>query len=542
MLSCIVTLIVLSIAVLFTVSSQYPGAEIQATALMPLSMGYSRMFGIDYNRAAWFAVPATFVSSFGFMFAYGRQLSAMAKSGMVPQFMQLQSSYGTPYISFIFGSLVAILIIIPVYFSYRSFVEDLFFWCTLGSFFIYMCAFISFIELRRKYSSIERSFVNPLGIGSAIYGMAIFTLNFISIIGFQGTDKGIEHRIHPIAGFVSFMGFALIWYCAYTHKYQCFSDEEQKVMFSAYVIKANVKGRKKLKGKDKGGRMARQLSMAASSSNSSSTHTVSFFSFSLRSQHSAGRTPHHSVHGPGHSSAKSESSAQSSEDDVTSSRTLSKVQDNTKQHAFTVPEDEPLYSESNGSHSTNDAAVDVYSAARHQLGPIMSDSNFRIAEQDYPDYNNSSGYMNTESSTTKSARRASIDDEPLSTRKITAGFVGAIQGLLAGGSLRIASKPEGGTMSPTQAASPRNSARIAKASSRENSRRIVASKIVPLIEESPNLDLEHGERDTDHRYRDKSNANDVHDEPVMTATETFPEEPRVEIISTSQADMGSESV
>ncbi len=206
--------------------------------ILPLNPGFSKIFKIREYRASWLSIPHVFGSAFGFMFSFGRQLSSMAKSGMLPgMFKKKTEENESPYVALIAGSLVAIIIMLPVYYKYKSFLEDLFFWCTLGSFFIYFCAFISFIELRRKYTVIDRGFVNPFGIPSAIVGAGLFALNFISITAFQGANRGLQHRIHPIAGFLVFISIGVIWYFVYVQKNQCFSDEEQKVMFSAYVIK-----------------------------------------------------------------------------------------------------------------------------------------------------------------------------------------------------------------------------------------------------------------------------------------------------------------
>lgn len=205
---------------------------------MPFNHVFSINFNMTHANAAWFTIPATFTTAFGFMFALSRQLHSMAQSGLIFSIFKAKTSFsGSPYIAIIFGSLISLMICIPVGYRYHSFQEDVFNWCMICSYFCYVCTFISFVELRRKYAVVGRYFVNPFGIPSAFVGFVIFTMNFVTTIGFQGKNDPIQHRLHPIAGFGVFMLFALLWYWLYAQKHQCFSPEEQKIMFSAYVIK-----------------------------------------------------------------------------------------------------------------------------------------------------------------------------------------------------------------------------------------------------------------------------------------------------------------
>lgn len=232
------TLFVTSIAMLFAVASQAPGIHEVGMALLPCNFAFAKAFGIHPNQATWLTVLPTFATGFGFMFAYQRQMYAMASSGMLPAWLTKKTAGSDmPYASLLFGTLLSLAVITPVYFVYRSFYEDIFFWCSLASYFVYTSTFISFIELRRKFSVLSRSFVNPLGIPSAILGWFMFTINFISVVAFQGEDKAYQHRIHPIAGFLVCIFLAALWYLFYSQKRQCFSVEEQTLMFSAYVIK-----------------------------------------------------------------------------------------------------------------------------------------------------------------------------------------------------------------------------------------------------------------------------------------------------------------
>jgi amino acid permease len=76
----------------------------------------------------------------------------------------------------------------------------------LGAFGAYFAQFLSFIEFRRTYkNSIKRSFISPLGIPGAIYGLVVFGLSFMSICGFQSDQSAI-------LVFVLYLGAVSVYY------------------------------------------------------------------------------------------------------------------------------------------------------------------------------------------------------------------------------------------------------------------------------------------------------------------------------------------
>ncbi len=209
--------------------------------LTPLNDGFMLLFNLTLEQATLFSIPLAFATSFGFIFAFGRQMASMATSGLLPpQLSYTMKHTNFPYMSVIIGCALVFIIMLPVHFYYTSFVDDLFYWCAIGSYFIYTCAFISFIQMRTKYSIIPREFINPLGITSAIIGEIIFTINLISILGFQQMGRQWVNRVHPIIGFAICLNLGVIWYWLYGSTHECFSPEEQKIMFTAYVIKCKL--------------------------------------------------------------------------------------------------------------------------------------------------------------------------------------------------------------------------------------------------------------------------------------------------------------
>ena len=151
MVYCVGTLFVTSIAMLFAVASQPPGIQAVSEAPFPCNFAFAKALGISLNQATWLTIIPTFATGFGFMFAYQRQMYAMAGSGMLPRWLATKTAASDmPYASLLFGTLLSLCVVLPIYFSYRSFYEDIFLWCSLSSYIVYTSTFISFIELRRK--------------------------------------------------------------------------------------------------------------------------------------------------------------------------------------------------------------------------------------------------------------------------------------------------------------------------------------------------------------------------------------------------------
>jgi ethanolamine permease len=102
------TLFVVALGVIFTVSTQAPGTYAIAEELFPLTSGFARMFNISYQRALWLSLPGVYANFFGFVWAYGRQMSAMAKSGLLPEVFAWVSPWtDTPYVASIVGTIAS---------------------------------------------------------------------------------------------------------------------------------------------------------------------------------------------------------------------------------------------------------------------------------------------------------------------------------------------------------------------------------------------------------------------------------------------------
>ncbi len=230
MMACILTLFVTANCVFFTTTSQAPGTSELSTFLLPLNPGYTKSLGISDADAVWLAIPAAYATAFGFMFTYGRQMCSMARSGLFPPiFKHRTKGNQSPYSALIFGSILAIVGVIWIYYQDLTFVAQIFYICAIASYSVYVLIFISYIIFVYRFSSVQRAFRNPFGILSSIYGIIFFSIGLVSMI-FYGTSNV------PIIFFVLYMVMCTVYYYFFGFKTQKLSEEEQKAMFTAYVI------------------------------------------------------------------------------------------------------------------------------------------------------------------------------------------------------------------------------------------------------------------------------------------------------------------
>ncbi|GLE02804.1 hypothetical protein PINS_up011668 [Pythium insidiosum] len=66
------------------------------------------MFGITQEVATVLTLPATYATAFGFMWAYGKLIAAMASSRLLPPVLaHVSKRCGTPVAGIVFGSVLS---------------------------------------------------------------------------------------------------------------------------------------------------------------------------------------------------------------------------------------------------------------------------------------------------------------------------------------------------------------------------------------------------------------------------------------------------
>jgi len=235
-ISCILTLLIMSIWVLFVCSSLPPGVQVVANELIPLNAGFSLMFNCSKQCVTLLSLPATFATAYGFVFSFGKLLHALATSKLLPEiFSRTAQPQATPFTAIILGSSISYTICLLVFFFPRT-QKYLFNICITDAFVSYCAQCIGFLFLRTKFSRLPRLFNSPVGSFGALYSFFIFLFGIISVVGFQE-----DNHIAVISALFIWATFS-VYYFVYAKHRQTFSAEEQKILLVAHVINHNRRG------------------------------------------------------------------------------------------------------------------------------------------------------------------------------------------------------------------------------------------------------------------------------------------------------------
>jgi len=266
-----VSLFITGICVVFTSCSQFPGTDILSSASLPLSDGFSKMFNISMSQAMWLSFPALYGNFYGFVWAYGRQLSSMAKSGLLPEMLgEMTQTTDTPYVALFVGLLLSFGLALLCFYAdafYADFAFDVMRLYMLSSYVIYDFMFVSYIIFKFKYSSLTRSFNSPFGIYGAFLGLAVFALNSFGIL------VEMQSESYPFYLLLAATLFMAIYYFGYLEAKQHFSEEEKGQLFKAYLINANVKSRAAVKRRKRGSNVATNSASGNGSTQSKEDHS-----------------------------------------------------------------------------------------------------------------------------------------------------------------------------------------------------------------------------------------------------------------------------
>ncbi|DAZ94010.1 TPA: hypothetical protein N0F65_001621 [Lagenidium giganteum] len=236
--ACVSTLFLTGIMTFFTTVSipTDGGIPAIASAAAPLNKGFLMMFNISSAVATLLSVPATYGVAFGFVWGYSKLIHSMASSKLIPPvFATTNKRYNTYHVAVIAGAVVGYCVCLVVYFQ-SEVASYVFSVCLMFAFMSYTGQCIGYISLKVNYRKLEKSkFQSPFGIVGAVYAIIIWVLGIISIAFFQDSNY-IE-----LASFLVIIIGVTIFYHVYSRRRQVFSDEENKVLLVAHVMKFNKK-------------------------------------------------------------------------------------------------------------------------------------------------------------------------------------------------------------------------------------------------------------------------------------------------------------
>jgi ethanolamine permease len=240
--STAVTIAVLSFCIMVCAYAQAPGYlddYMLAMDSLPLNSGFMNAFKISDREASILTLPLLYISNSLFIYGYGKQLRAMAKSKLLPSiFTRTIKDTNIPYVALIIGSIIGYVIMVIFHSNGIGYTSPITwnFWnaCLMGSYFTFMVMFFSYIIFNVKYSNLHRKFRSPLGLAGGIYGVIAFCFFYSGLIGFSNDNYvGIQY-------FLVFIGVVSVYYFTYARYRQCFSTEEQAILLVVYVMKGKT--------------------------------------------------------------------------------------------------------------------------------------------------------------------------------------------------------------------------------------------------------------------------------------------------------------
>eukprot|EP01039_Chlorochromonas_danica_P004192 gene4191-4605_t len=104
---------------------------------------------------------------------------------------------------------------------------------------IEMLVLLSFLRLRSRFSSLRRFYTQPFGVSAAYVGLVIIVFVSSDLLWY-GSNNSFYTTLLTLGIFLILLVLATIWYMIRVKSRQRFSEQEQEIMFQAYVINANT--------------------------------------------------------------------------------------------------------------------------------------------------------------------------------------------------------------------------------------------------------------------------------------------------------------
>ena len=192
----LLTLIACAFLTLFLSAGIAPGAAKVGASNEPLFLGFQTIFGSGASTRLLALVACTgLIASFHtIIFAYGRQIYSLSRAGYFPVWLsETHGTRRTPHRALIAGAAMGYCVAFVLYLAGQESPVGaiLLNMAVFGAVIAYVLQMASFILLRRKYPTLERPFVSPLGIAGALLATAIATVTLLTLFFNPSYNKGV---------------------------------------------------------------------------------------------------------------------------------------------------------------------------------------------------------------------------------------------------------------------------------------------------------------------------------------------------------------
>jgi hypothetical protein len=245
MVASVVTIFFTQLIVTITSCAHEPGVDQLLLSPYPLMHGFATSFGIHSSQGMILSLVAVYAACFGYAYSYGRLMCSLSRSGFLPSIGSIV--YGerqSPIAAMVGGNLLVFCVMLVLY--YYDYEERAVYASgTLASLVIYASIFVSFIVFRYRFTTLQKTLVNPFGVPSAIVGLIIFTIPAIYVCGYMDVNLAASMIFIVLVFLIS------IPYYFRISSTQSYSEEEQSVLLVLYVMTANRTRNKRNRNKAK---------------------------------------------------------------------------------------------------------------------------------------------------------------------------------------------------------------------------------------------------------------------------------------------------
>ncbi len=202
-----------------------PGATKVGASTEPLFMGFRAIFGegMRTRLLALFACTGLLASFHTIIYAYGRQIYSLSRAGYFPTWLSVtHGSRKTPHRALFAGSALGFAAALSIQLAGQASTVGaiLLNMAVFGAVLAYILQMLSFILLRRKFPSIDRPYVSPLGTPGAAIAMLLAAVTLATLFLNRDYNRGV------IGAGVWFL-CGLAYFALYARKRLVLSPEEE---------------------------------------------------------------------------------------------------------------------------------------------------------------------------------------------------------------------------------------------------------------------------------------------------------------------------
>jgi len=210
----IISLLALSLCTLVLNSGVGPGAKGVGESNAPLETGFRAVFpnGATSALLALISLTGLIASFHSIIYAYGRLLYALSRTGYLPSFLGHVGMWRTPDAALIFGGGLGLTLCLLAQQYATSVGAALLNMAVFGALLSYILVLLSFLRLRVDRPQLRRPYLSPLGMTGAVVGIVLALTCLAATFAVPSFRPGVF-------GTVIFIAVMLAYYWLYRRRH-----------------------------------------------------------------------------------------------------------------------------------------------------------------------------------------------------------------------------------------------------------------------------------------------------------------------------------